>query len=139
MVAANLPSCPCSAFKRAFGAVNHRYMRHARRVYSSLAQDHVIFSGIQPTGVPHLGNYLGALQQWTRMQNEATSSAKLLFSIVDLHAVTTRQNADQLRRWKRETLATLLAMGLNPDRSIIFYQSEVWPLAMATALRSNDD
>ena len=126
MIAGISPFCPCGALKRAFGDVKRQYMRHGRRVYSSLAGGHVIFSGIQPTGVPHLGNYLGALQQWTRMQNEAPSSTKLLFSIVDLHAVTTRQNADQLRRWKRETFATLLAMGLNPDRSIIFYQSEVW-------------
>ena len=85
----------------------------------------VIFSGIQPTGIPHIGNYLGALQQWVRLQNEALPSTRLLYSIVDLHAITTHQDADQLRRWKRQTLATLLAVGLDPQRSTIFYQSAV--------------
>ena len=85
----------------------------------------VIFSGIQPTGVPHLGNYLGALQPWARLQTEASPSTRLFYSIVDLHAITATQDADRLRRWKRETLATLLAVGLNPERSTIFYQSAV--------------
>ncbi|KAL2037031.1 hypothetical protein N7G274_010316 [Stereocaulon virgatum] len=95
------------------------------RLQSSYSEGDVIFSGIQPTGVPHLGNYLGALQQWTRMQNDAAPSTKLLYSIVDLHAITLQQDANQLRRWKRETLATLLASGLDPDRCTIFYQSTV--------------
>ena len=99
--------------------------RVGRRTNSSLSRSNVIFSGIQPTGVPHLGNYLGALRQWSRLQNEATPATKLIFSIVDLHAITTRQDADQLRRWKRETLATLLASGLDPGRCTIFYQSTV--------------
>ena len=98
---------------------------HNQRLYTSYTKAHVIFSGIQPTGVPHLGNYLGALQQWVRLQNEALPSTQLLYSIVDLHAITTNQNADELRRWKRETLATLLAVGLDPERSTIFYQSAV--------------
>lgn len=99
--------------------------QHSQRLHTSNTKPHVIFSGIQPTGVPHLGNYLGALQQWARLQNEASPSTQLLYSIVDLHAITTNQDADQLRRWKRETLATLLAVGLDPERSTIFYQSAV--------------
>jgi len=87
--------------------------------------DHVIFSGIQPTGIPHLGNYLGALQQWVKLQNASPPSTKLLFSVVDLHALTVPQDYEKLKQWKRELLATLLAIGLNPDRSILFYQSEV--------------
>jgi tryptophanyl-tRNA synthetase len=87
----------------------------------------VIFSGIQPTGVPHLGNYLGALQQWKRMQDEAAPGSRLLYSIVDLHAITMPQQAAMLRQWKREMLAALLAVGLDPSRSIIFYQSSVSP------------
>jgi len=85
----------------------------------------VIFSGIQPTGVPHLGNYLGALQQWVRLQDTATPDTKLLFSVVDLHALTVRQDREQLQRWKRETLAALLAIGLDPKRCIVFFQSDV--------------
>lgn len=88
-------------------------------------QDQVIFSGIQPTGIPHLGNYLGALRQWVNLQNDATPGTKLLYSIVDLHAITVSQSPHLLRRWKRESLATLIAIGLNPQRSILFYQSSV--------------
>jgi tryptophanyl-tRNA synthetase len=85
----------------------------------------VIFSGIQPTGVPHLGNYLGALQQWVKLQKTASSGTKLLFSVVDLHAITVPQQSQQLKQWKRESLATLLAIGLDPTRSILFFQSSV--------------
>ena len=88
--------------------------------------NHVIFSGIQPTGIPHLGNYLGALQQWVKLQDDATSETKLLFSVVDLHAITVPQKAERLRQCKRETLATFLAIGLDPARSILFYQSSVY-------------
>ena len=102
-----------------------RLNQQTLRPYTSNSKAHVIFSGIQPTGVPHLGNYLGALQQWVQLQNEASPSTHLLYSIVDLHAITSNQDADQLRGWKRETLATLLAIGLDPERSTIFYQSAV--------------
>lgn len=102
---------------------------HEKLLQSSLhsLSSNIIFSGIQPTGIPHLGNYLGALQQWVRLQNEAPPNTQFLFSIVDLHAITVNQDAQQLHRWKRQTLATLLAVGLDPERVIIFYQSSVWP------------
>lgn len=98
-----------------------------RRWYSSptSSASKVIFSGIQPTGVPHLGNYLGALQQWVKLQNEASSDTTLIYSIVDLHAITVHQDPSYLRKCKREMLATLLAIGLDPQRSTIFYQSSV--------------
>lgn len=92
---------------------------------SSPSRPHVIFSGIQPTGIPHLGNYLGALQNWVKLQNEAKEDTKLLYSIVDLHAITIPQNPGDLRRWKREALATLLAVGLREERCVMFFQSEV--------------
>ena len=89
-------------------------------------QRQVIFSGIQPTGVPHLGNYLGALQQWKRMQDSADpETTDLIFSVVDLHAITVPQQRGSLKRWKREMLAALLAIGLDPKRCTIFYQSMV--------------
>jgi tryptophanyl-tRNA synthetase len=87
--------------------------------------DHVIFSGIQPTGVPHIGNYLGALQQWVKLQESSPPTTKLLYSVVDLHAITIPQDPRQLKQWKREGIATLLAIGLDPDRSTLFYQSSV--------------
>lgn len=85
----------------------------------------VIFSGIQPTGVPHLGNYFGALREWVRLQNEADEKTTLIYCLVDLHAITIRQDPEELRHWKRQSLATLLAIGLDPKRSIIFNQSSV--------------
>lgn len=92
---------------------------------TSESTNHVIFSGIQPTGVPHLGNYLGALQQWVKLQEMSPPSTKLLYSVVDLHAYTLPQNPGNLERFGRETLATFLAIGLDPERSILFYQSSV--------------
>ncbi|KAI5364901.1 Putative aminoacyl-tRNA synthetase, class I, rossmann-like alpha/beta/alpha sandwich [Septoria linicola] len=100
-----------------------------RSFWSSSSSDEtarkVIFSGIQPTGVPHLGNYLGALRQWVRLQDEAEDSTTLIYSLVDLHAITIRQDPAQLRQWKKESLAMLLAIGLDPDRSTIFHQSDI--------------
>ncbi|KAI0537364.1 tryptophanyl-tRNA synthetase [Xylaria digitata] len=88
--------------------------------------DHaVIFSGIQPTGIPHLGNYFGAMRQWKRLQDIAGDEDKLLFSIVDLHAITMPQDAEALRNRRREMLAALLAIGLDPEKSTLFYQSSV--------------
>ncbi len=111
------------------GPVLGQLQRAQRRAASQAASDSdagtVIFSGIQPTGIPHLGNYLGALQNWKRLQDEAQPGSKLLYSIVDLHAITLPQQAPMLRQWKREMLAALLAVGLDPERSSIFYQSSV--------------
>lgn len=101
-------------------AASHRLLSNA-----SASRPPVIFSGIQPTGIPHLGNYLGALQQWVKLQNNAAPSTTLIFSIVDLHAITVRQDSRQLRQWRKEMLASLLAVGLDPKRSIIFNQSAV--------------
>ncbi|KAL5119065.1 Tryptophan--tRNA ligase, mitochondrial [Pleosporales sp. CAS-2024a] len=85
----------------------------------------VLFSGIQPTGVPHVGNYLGALRPWVKLQDQAAPDTTLLFSIADLHALTTKQDPHQLPQWRREALATLLAVGLDPKRCILFMQSSV--------------
>ncbi|KAM3434589.1 hypothetical protein NHJ13734_005932 [Beauveria thailandica] len=87
-------------------------------------QPRVIFSGIQPTGVPHLGNYVGALRQWVQRQHEEPESTRLLYSIVDLHAITIPQKPDSLRKAKREALASLLAIGIDPSRCNLFYQSD---------------
>ncbi|KEQ89485.1 putative tryptophanyl-tRNA synthetase [Aureobasidium pullulans EXF-150] len=91
----------------------------------ALAAPRVIFSGIQPTGVPHLGNYLGAMQQWVKLQNDASSNTSLIYSVVDLHAITVHQNPDALRTSKKEMLAALLAVGLDPQKCTIFFQSDV--------------
>ncbi|KAF5672398.1 tryptophanyl-tRNA synthetase [Fusarium denticulatum] len=82
---------------------------------SAITKPRVIFSGIQPTGIPHLGNYAGALRQWVKLQ-EKHKEDKLIYSIVDLHAITTPQPADVLRKSKREALAALLAIGIDPEK-----------------------
>jgi tryptophanyl-tRNA synthetase len=87
--------------------------------------DRVIFSGIQPTGVPHIGNYLGALREWVRLQNDAGAKDKYIYSIVDLHALTGNQSPQELRQRRKESFAMLLAIGLDPTKSILFYQSDV--------------
>ncbi|KAI0458361.1 hypothetical protein F5B21DRAFT_500619 [Xylaria acuta] len=111
-------------------ATRHLLSSAHRRGISSAAEssqlDHaVVFSGIQPTGIPHLGNYLGAMRQWKRLQDVAGDKDKLLFSIVDLHAITMRQEPETLRSRRREMLAALLAIGLDPEKSTLFYQSSV--------------
>ncbi|KAF2630476.1 tryptophanyl-tRNA synthetase-like protein [Macroventuria anomochaeta] len=96
-----------------------------RRLATAPQLRKVVFSGIQPTGVPHLGNYLGALRQWVRLQEEAAPDTTLLFSIVDLHAITIKQHPADLQQWRREMLASLLAVGLDPARCVVFAQSSV--------------
>uniref|UniRef100_A0A3B5MJ36 tryptophan--tRNA ligase n=1 Tax=Xiphophorus couchianus TaxID=32473 RepID=A0A3B5MJ36_9TELE len=81
-----------------------------------------VFSGIQPTGVPHLGNYLGALENWVVLQNQYPS---VLYSIVDLHSITQPQDPDKLRNNILDMAASLLACGINPEKAILFQQSQV--------------
>ena len=112
-----------------------RQTPHCSRCLSTLPNKpspRIVFSGIQPTGIPHLGNYLGALRQWVRLQRQSLPATKLFFSIVDLHAITIPQDSRNLRSWKRETLASLLAIGLDPQRCVIFYQSDVSLLSFPT-------
>lgn len=65
------------------------------------------------------------MRQWKALQNDAPEGAKLLFSIVDLHAITMPQDGPVLMHRKREMLAALIAIGLDPEKSILFYQSSV--------------
>lgn len=81
----------------------------------------IIFSGIQPSGKLTLGNYLGALKNWVVLQREFNCC----FSVVDLHAITVRQEPSELRRRTLETVALLLACGLEPEENLIFIQSHV--------------
>jgi tryptophanyl-tRNA synthetase len=80
-----------------------------------------VFSGIQPSGTSHLGTYLGALKNWVSVQEEYES----YFCIVDLHALTVPQNPKVLRANVREMAALFIAVGLDPDRAVIFRQSRV--------------
>lgn len=81
----------------------------------------IIFSGIQPTGTPTIGNYLGALKNWVELQDDYNS----IFSVVDLHAITVRQDPKLLREQSLSMYALLLACGVDVNKSIVFMQSHV--------------
>ncbi len=80
-----------------------------------------IFSGIRPTGNIHLGNYLGAIQQWIALQDKN----ECVFCIVDLHAITTPYEAKKLKKSILETATIYLAAGIDPEKSVIFVQSSI--------------
>jgi tryptophanyl-tRNA synthetase len=82
-----------------------------------------IFSGVQPTGNLHLGNYLGAIKNFVELQNEKENEC--IFCVVDLHAITVKQDPKELKKNIRETAATFIASGIDPSSSIIFNQSIV--------------
>lgn len=81
----------------------------------------IIFSGMQPSGYVTLGNYLGALNNWTRLQDDYNC----LYCIVDMHAITVRQDPAKLRKQARDILMQYIAVGLDPEKNIIYYQSHV--------------
>jgi tryptophanyl-tRNA synthetase len=82
-----------------------------------------IFSGVQPTGNLHLGNYLGAIKNFVDLNND--SNNECVFCVVDLHAITVKQNPKELKSNIQETVATFIASGIDPIKSIIFNQSGV--------------
>jgi tryptophanyl-tRNA synthetase len=81
----------------------------------------LVFSGMQPTGSLHLGNYLGAMVNWIEMQK----THDCIYCVVDLHAITVWQNPAELRQAIRQVTATYVAAGLDPKKSILFNQSQV--------------
>jgi tryptophanyl-tRNA synthetase len=97
----------------------------------------IVFSGIQPTGRKHLGNYIGAIRQYVERQDHGEPA---IFCIVDLHAISVAYDPAELRERVHDTAAILLAAGLDPERCILFRQSDVrehteltWLLSAVTA------
>ncbi len=80
-----------------------------------------IFSGVQPSGILTLGNYLGAIKNWVTLQDDY----ECLYCVVDLHAITVRQVPSELRRHTMEALALYIACGIDPEKSCVFVQSHV--------------
>ncbi|WP_404382295.1 tryptophan--tRNA ligase [Caenispirillum salinarum] len=80
-----------------------------------------IFSGVQPTGNLHLGNYLGAIRNWVRLQNEY----ECIFCVVDMHAITVWQDPHELKKATREVTASFIAAGIDPEKHVLFNQSAV--------------
>ena len=85
------------------------------------ARKKVIFSGIQPTGIMTLGNYLGAIKNWVTLQEDYNC----IYSIVNMHAITVRQDPQKLRQNTLEAYALILACGIDPEKSVTFIQSHV--------------
>ena len=77
-----------------------------------------IFSGVQPTGNLHLGNYLGAIKNFVELNND--NKNKCIFCVVDLHAITVSQEPNELRNNIRETVATFIASGIDPKKKYYF-------------------
>ena len=84
-----------------------------------------VVSGIQPTGNLHLGNYLGAIRNWVRMQDEMPDGSQCLFFLADLHAISMPHEPEGLRRATLEMAAALTACGIDPARSVLFNQAQV--------------
>lgn len=105
--------------------------------------DSRIFSMIQPTGKIHLGNYLGALKNWKDISYSAPAEVKCLFGTADLHSLTALPDANTLRQNREGAIASILALGLDPKKCIIFHQSSIpehaelnWILVCLTSMGS---
>jgi tryptophanyl-tRNA synthetase len=101
--------------------------------------EHRVLSGVQPSGVPHIGNYLGAIQNHIKLQDEFPGEC--FFFIADYHALTTVRDADTLREMVRDVAVTYLALGLDPEKATLFRQSDViehveltWMLSTVTGM-----
>ena len=130
---------PCSSCARRPGSLR----TVQRSISTKPVRARTIFSGIQPTGIPHvrfffrlaklsnlslfpqLGNYFGALANWVRLQDAAVPEDKLFFSVVGWHALTLPQEPKALLEARTTMIALILASGVDPRRSIIFHQDEV--------------
>ena len=84
-----------------------------------------VVSGIQPTGSLHLGNYLGAIRNWVRMQDAMEPGSECLFFLADLHAISMPHVPAELKAATLEMAAAVVACGIDPDRSILFNQAQV--------------
>src|ERR1041385_7037979 len=82
-----------------------------------------VFSGIQPTGELHLGNYLGAVRNWVKLQSEDQN--RCIFCVVDYHALTQDYDVKEMKRRVDDMVLDLLALGIDPERSLLFLQSMV--------------
>jgi len=84
-----------------------------------------VLSGIQPTGNLHLGNYLGAIRNWVKMQDEMDEGSQCFFFLADMHSITVHEGREQRIRNVRDMAAALVASGIDPDRSVLFNQARV--------------
>jgi tryptophanyl-tRNA synthetase len=99
---------------------------YSRRSYAmTTPEKKIVFSGIQPTGTPHLGNYLGALKNWVSLQHTFPPDSDIFYCIVDMHAITIPYNPSTLRNHTHEMWCVLHAVGIDMQRCTVFEQSAV--------------
>src|SRR6202035_761607 len=99
---------------------------------SRMAFKQLVFSGVQPTGNLHLGNYLGAIKRFVELQDRFDC----IYCVVDMHAITVWQDPGELPRATREVTAAFIACGIDPKKHIVFNQSQVsGPAALAWAFK----
>lgn len=101
----------------------YKKFQQYKNLSNSLNQQKIVFSGIQPTSIPHIGNYFGAVKQWIDLQE--IKSNKMIISIVDLHAITLPKEPKILRDYIIQSAAILIACGIDPKRTIFYQQSSV--------------
>ncbi|AMD19161.1 HBR260Cp [Eremothecium sinecaudum] len=109
---------------------------------SGLPSGSTVFSMIQPSGKFHLGNYLGAISSWKALNDAKDNGGTLLFGTADLHAITTpKPSASTFRQMRKEAIASILSIGIDPKKAIVFHQSQVpqhtelhWYLSTITSM-----
>jgi tryptophanyl-tRNA synthetase len=136
MKLAFLPESPRLMLSRCLARTKAQPHCRLYSILSSGTQHPIIFSGIQPTGTPHLGNYLGAMKNWANLQAELPESATIIYSIVDLHAITVPYDRESLGRNREEMWRVLYAVGIDMDRCVVFEQSAVRPFRTKLMSRS---
>ncbi|PAV84192.1 hypothetical protein WR25_06119 [Diploscapter pachys] len=98
----------------------------------------IYFSGIQPTGTPHIGNYLGFIRPWVQLQQTLPKDTRMILSVVDQHAISTGpKNREQFRCDIRRMISSLLACGVDPKRCLLFRQSDLPEIAQLTWILSS--
>ncbi|PIC40251.1 hypothetical protein B9Z55_011657 [Caenorhabditis nigoni] len=112
--------------------VNYGFLKVSslRQFSSSINHPTIYFTGIQPTGIPHLGNFFGSIDPWIDLQNSVNPEIQMMLSVVDQHAISLGPlPADQLRRNTRQMTASLIACGVDPSRTLLFRQSDIPQIA----------
>ena len=100
-----------------------KVIKSFQKVLCRSCSNKVVYSGIQPTGIPHIGNYLGAIKKWVNLQKEPKTTN--IYSVVDLHSITIPKQKVLLQKHTCEMVACLLACGIDPKKSILYRQSDV--------------
>lgn len=110
--------------------LNYGFKPNNLRLLSTSTHPTIYFTGIQPTGIPHLGNFFGSIEPWTELQNSVDKNILMMLSVVDQHAISLGPlPANELRQNTHQMTASLIACGVDPNRTLLFRQSDVPQIA----------